>query len=417
MSNAVVDPLDTVFNVEAIRADFPALHQSVHGRPLVYLDNAVTTQKPTCVLEAMNEFYRRNNSNVHRGVHILSARATADFENARETVREFINAKSTREIVFVRGATEAINLVAHSYGGQNIQAGDNIIITAMEHHANIVPWQILCETKGASLRVVPVLDNGELDLVQYQQLFDARTKLVAFIHVSNALGTVNPAKAMVDIAHAAGVPVLIDGAQAVAHQVVDVQDLQCDFYVFSAHKMLGPTGIGVLYAKEDLLNAMPPYQTGGDMISHVSFTSKTTFNELPYKFEAGTPNIAGAIGMAAAIRYLQNIGLVNIAHYEQQLLNYATARINEISGLRIVGTAAHKTSLISMIFDDVHAHDVGTILDHYGVAVRSGHHCAMPLMERFNVPALVRASFSFYNTYNEIDILVEGLNEVKKVFG
>lgn len=415
MNSEIAEPIETI-DVEAIRAEFPALQQRVHDHPLVYLDNAATTQKPSCVIEAMNHFYRHNNANVHRGVHALSERATADFENARETVRQFINANSTREIVFTTGATEAINLVAHSFGALHIKAGDNIIITEMEHHANIVPWQMLCEAKGANLRVVPVLDNGELDLQAYQQLIDAKTKLVAFVHISNVLGTVNPAKKLIEIAHAAGVPVLIDGAQAVAHQVVDVQDLQCDFYVFSSHKMLGPTGIGVLYAKEHWLKAMPPYQTGGEMISQVSFTRKTTFNELPYKFEAGTPNIAGAVGLAAAIRYVQSIGLDKIQRYEQELLHYATKRIQEIPGIRIVGTAAHKASLISMILDDVHAHDVGTILDHYGIAVRSGHHCAMPLIERFKVPALVRASFTFYNLYNEVDVLIDGLNEVKKVF-
>lgn len=414
MSSVIAEP--TQLDLEAIRQEFPVLQQKVHGHRLVYLDNAATTQKPNCVIDAMNDFYRYHNANVHRGVHALSELATADYENARETVRDFIHAKSTREIIFVRGATEAINLVAQSYGGQNIQAGDNIVITEMEHHANIVPWQILCEAKGATLRVVPVLENGELDLQIYQQLLDAKTKLVAFTHVSNVLGTVNPAKKMVEIAHAANVPVLIDGAQAVAHQQVDVQDLQCDFYVISAHKMFGPAGIGVLYAKEELLNAMPPYQTGGEMISQVSFKRKTTFNELPFKFEAGTPNVAGAVGMAAAIRYLQQVGLDKIQHYERQLLNYATERIKEVPGLRIVGNAADKSSLVSMIFADVHAHDVGTILDHYGIAVRSGHHCAMPLIERYNVPALVRASFAFYNLYEEVDILIAGLNEVNKVF-
>ncbi|MDQ2993476.1 MAG: cysteine desulfurase [Pseudomonadota bacterium] len=405
------------FSVEQVRADFPALHQTVHGRPLVYFDNAATMQRPKCVLEAIEHFYTHNNSNVHRGVHALSERATADFENARETVREFINAKSQREIIFVRGATEAINLVAHSFGGRTITAGDNIVITAMEHHANIVPWQMLCASKNATLRVVPVFDNGELDLQAYRDFIDARTKLVAFIHVSNALGTINPAKVLIEMAHSKGAKVLVDGAQAMAHQIVDVQDLQADFYVFSAHKMLGPTGIGVLYAKEALLEAMPPYQTGGEMISQVSFTQPPTFNELPYKFEAGTPNIAGAIGLAAAIHYLQQLGIENIARYEQELLRYATARIREIEGLRIIGKADQKAPVISMVFDDIHAHDAGTILDHQGIAVRAGHHCAMPLMERFNVSATIRASFAFYNTFDEIDAMIDGLNEVKKVFG
>lgn len=415
--NDVLAISENVFDVEKIRQDFPILNQLVNHHPLIYVDNAATMQKPNCVIEAMNQYYRHNNANVHRGVHALSERATADYENAREVVRGFINARSNKEIIFVRGTSEAINLVAHSYGAEHVQAGDNIIITAMEHHANIVPWQMLCEAKGATLRVVPIFDNGELDLDAYQGMIDARTKLVAVIHVSNVLGTINPVKKMIEIAHAAGVPVLIDGAQAVAHQVVDMQELQADFYVFSGHKLCGPTGIGVLYAKETLLREMPPYQTGGEMISQVSFNRPTTFNDLPYKFEAGTPNIAGAVGLAAAIRYLTNLGIENIRHYEQELLDYATQQIQNIDGLKIIGTASHKTSIISMIFDEVHAHDAGTILDQLGIAVRAGHHCAMPLMERLKVPALVRASFAFYNNKREIDSLVLGLHEVKKVFG
>ncbi|MBX9587182.1 MAG: cysteine desulfurase [Gammaproteobacteria bacterium] len=406
----------TDFDIEAIRKDFPLLHQKIHGHPLVYLDNAATSQKPQSVIQIEKDFYETINANIHRGVHTLSDRATQSYENSREKVRQFINAKSVREIVFVRGATEAINLVASSFGQLKITQGDEIIISSLEHHANIVPWQLLCEQKGATLKIIPVFENGELDLLSYENLINPRTKLIALTHVSNAIGTVNPIVDMINTAHRSGVPVLIDGAQAVPHEKIDVQDLDCDFYVFSGHKLYGPTGVGVLYAKESLLNAMPPYQGGGEMIRMVTFTH-STYNDLPYKFEAGTPNIAGVIGLGAAIDYLNALDFSSINKYEQQLLAYATEKLLSFDDLRIIGEAENKAPVISFVLGTIHPHDIGTILDHHGIAVRAGHHCAMPLMERFGLSATVRASFAFYNTFSEIDRLIEGLHEVRRMLG
>ena len=404
------------FDVERIRHDFPILHRTVRGgKPLVYLDNAATTQKPQAMIDRIVRYYAEENSNVHRGVHYLSEVATAAYEDARGTVKRFINARSEKEIVFTRGTTESINLVASSWGRQNVRAGDEVLISAIEHHSNIVPWQLLCDEKGAKLRVVPVSDAGELLLDEYAKLLTKRTKIVAFGHASNALGTINPIRKMIAMAHANGSIVLIDGAQGVPHLTVDVRELDCDFYAFSAHKVYGPTGTGVLYGKEALLDAMPPYQGGGDMILSVSF-EKTTYNALPYKFEAGTPNIAGVIGMATALDYVSSVGLPNIAEHEQDLLSYATAGLQEIEGLRIFGTAAEKASVISFTLEGVHPHDIGTILDQEGIAVRTGHHCAQPLMMRFNVPATGRASFGLYNTREEADALVAGLHKVVEVF-
>ena len=419
MNNPVAEKLATgidSIDVNAIRADFPVLDQNVNGKPLVYLDNAATTQKPRQVIDTLDEYYRRYNSNIHRGVHTLSEKATAAYEAARETVRDFINAPATREIIFVRGATEGINLVAQSYGMTNLKAGDEIIISEMEHHSNIVPWQLLCERTGAVLRVIPINDDGELKLEAYQSLMGPKTKLVSIVHISNALGTINPVKQIVDLAHEHDALVLVDGAQATAHTGIDVQALDCDFYVFSGHKMFGPTGIGVLYGKTDLLNAMPPYQSGGDMIKMVTL-EKTLFNELPYKFEAGTPHIAGVIGMGAAINYIKSLGLDNIAAYEHDLLDYATTAVSDIKGLKLVGTAREKTSILSFTLGNIHAHDIGTILDHEGIAVRAGHHCAMPVMERFGIPATARASFALYNTREEVNTLVKALNKCKEIFG
>jgi cysteine desulfurase / selenocysteine lyase len=398
-----------------IRKDFPILLESVRGKPLVYLDNAATTQKPQVVLDTLVDYYKATNSNVHRGVHLLSERATTSYEGARETVRAFINARETREIVFVRGTTEAINLVAQSYGRPRFQPGDEILITEMEHHSNIVPWQMVCQQTGAVLKVAPVDDRGVLRMAQFQELLGPRTRLVAVTHVSNALGTVNPVKEIIDLAHGKGVPVLIDGAQGVAHQAVDVQALDCDFYAFSGHKLYGPTGIGALYGKAEHLEAMQPWQGGGDMIRYVTF-EKTEYNDIPYKFEAGTPDIAGAIGLAAAIDYVQGIGLDTINRHEQQLLGYATARAAEIPGLRIIGTAPEKAGVLSFVLDGVHPHDIGTILDMEGVAIRTGHHCAMPVMERYDIPATARASFGLYNSLAEVDALLAGLHKVRKWF-
>jgi cysteine desulfurase/selenocysteine lyase len=404
------------FDVARIRQDFPILHQDINGHPLVYLDNAATTQKPRQVIDRIVRYYTEENSNVHRGVHYLSEIATAAYEDARSTVKRFINARSEKEIIFTRGTTEGINLVAASWGRRNVKAGDEVLITAIEHHSNIVPWQLLCEEKGATLRVAPVNDAGELLLDEFAKLLTPRTKIVAFGHASNALGTINPIRKMIAMAHANGSVVLIDGAQGVPHLSVDVRDLDCDFYAFSAHKVYGPTGTGVLYGKEALLDAMPPYQGGGDMILSVSF-EKTTYNALPYKFEAGTPNMAGVIGMATALDYVTAIGLPNIAAHEQDLLGYATSRLEEIDGLRIIGTAAEKASVISFTLEGVHPHDIGTILDQEGIAIRTGHHCAQPLMMRFNVPATGRASFGMYNTREEVDALIAGLQKVIEVFG
>ena len=402
------------FDIELIRRDFPILAQRVNGHPLAYLDNAASSQRPLQVLNAITSYYQHDHANVHRGVHTLSHRATDLYEGARETVRAFINAASVREIIFTRGTTDAINLVASSFG-QQLAPGDEVLITGMEHHSNIVPWQMLCERSGVVLRVAPINDAGELLLDEFTRLLGPRTKLVAVTHVSNALGSVNPVKQIVAAARSLGIPVLLDGAQAIPHQAIDVRDLDCDFYVFSAHKMCGPTGIGVLYGREALLRELPPYQGGGDMILTVSF-SGTTYNELPYRLEAGTPHIAGAIGLAAAINYLNGIGMSNIAAWEAQLLAYATGRLLELPALRIIGTAATKASLVSFNIDGIHPHDLGTVLDQRGVAIRAGHHCAMPVMERFGLPGTARASFAFYNTRGEIDQLVEGLRLAQRMF-
>lgn len=404
------------FDFRSIREDFPILNQLVHGKPLVYLDNAATSQKPTAVIDAMTNYYSTDNSNIHRGVHILSERATQQYEEARVKVQSFINAAQSKEIIFVRGTTEAINLVANSYGRANVKSGDEILITAMEHHSNIVPWQILCEEKGARLRVAPINDDGELIVEDFEKLLNERTKLVSLVHVSNALGTINSVPGIVEIAHHHNVPVMIDGAQAAPHMKIDVQELDCDFYAFSGHKVYGPTGIGALYGKASFLDAMPPFQGGGDMIASVTF-EKTTYNTLPYKFEAGTPNIAGTIGLGAAIDYVNQIGLERIGNYEQELLAYGTGELSQISGLRLIGTAREKAGVLSFILEGIHPHDVGTILDREGIAIRTGHHCAMPVMERFGVAATARASLAFYNTREEIDALVAGIHKVKEVFG
>jgi cysteine desulfurase / selenocysteine lyase len=408
-------PLAEGFDVDKIRADFPILKQKIHGKPLVYLDNGATSQKPQLVIDALNRYYTAENSNIHRGVHFLSEQATAAYEAARHKIKRFINARSEQEIIFVRGTTEAINLVAQSYGRTFLKPGDEIIVSAMEHHSNIVPWQMLCEQTGARLRVIPINHDGELVLDEYRRLLNEKTKLVSVTHVSNALGTIVPVKEMARLAHERQVPVLVDGAQAAPHLKVDVQELDCDFYAFSGHKLFGPTGVGILYGRSELLDAMPPYQGGGDMISLVTF-EKTHYNVLPYKFEAGTPHIAGGIGLGAAIDYLEGLDWKQVAAHEHGLLTYATAALSDIEGLRIIGTAKAKASVVSFVFDHVHAHDVGTILDQEGVAVRAGHHCAMPVMQRFGVPATTRASFALYNTRQEIDILVRGIRRALEVF-
>jgi cysteine desulfurase / selenocysteine lyase len=408
---SVTDPIDVV----RVRADFPILDTLVHGKPLVYLDNAATSQKPRAVIDAIMRYYQGTNANVHRGVHHLSETATQDYEGARKIGQQFINAAHSHEIIFVRGTTEGINLVAQTFGRTCIGAGDEILITAMEHHSNIVPWQILCEEKGAKLRVAPINDSGELLLDEYANLLGPKTKLVAVTHVSNALGTINPLKRMVELAHAHNVPVLVDGAQAVPHIKVDVQALDCDFYTFSGHKVYAPTGIGVLYGKTALLESMPPYQGGGDMISSVTF-ERTTYNKLPYKFEAGTPDIAGVIGLGAALMYVENLGIDNIGAHEHDLLEYATAMLSPIPGVRIIGTAKEKASVVSFVIEGVHPHDIGTILDQQGIAIRTGHHCSQPIMERFGIPATARASFAVYNTRGEIDALVSGIQRVREVF-
>jgi len=408
-------PTVTSLDVSAIRKDFPILAQQVHGKPLVYLDSAATSQKPKCVIEALTRFYLMDNANIHRGVHELSERSTLAYEAARGKVRGFLNAANTREIVFVRGATEGINLVAQTYGRTHVGAGDEIVLSALEHHSNIVPWQMLCEEKKAVLRVIPINDRGEIELDAFEKLLNPRTRLVAVSHVSNALGTINPVREIVQTAHRWNVPVLIDGAQAVPHMKVDVRNLDCDFYVFSGHKVFGPTGIGVLYGRERLLEDMPPWQGGGDMIRSVTF-EKTTYNELPYKFEAGTPDIAGVIGLGAAIDYLDQIGMDAVAAHEHDLLQYGTEALESISGLRLIGTAREKAGVLSFVLDGVHPHDAGTILDREGVAVRTGHHCAQPVMERFGVSSTTRASLAFYNTREDIDALVAGIHKVKEVF-
>ena len=402
-------------DVEWLRAQFPILATEVHGKPLVYLDNAATTQKPRPVIDIESDYYERYNANIHRGVHLLSQQATDAYEGARERVRRFINAESTREIIFVRGTTEAINLVAQSLG-RSFKAGDEILISAMEHHSNIVPWQLLAQQTGAVLRVVPISDAGEFLFNEFERLLGPRTRLVSMLHMSNALGTVLPVRRIVESAHARGVPVLVDGAQAIAHARVDVRALDCDFYAFSGHKIYGPTGIGVLYGKRALLEAMPPYQGGGDMITTVSF-EKSTWAGLPAKFEAGTPNIAGTIGLGAAVDFVEQVGVEAIAAHEARLLEYATARIAEIPGVRLIGTAPEKGGILSFVMDRVHPHDIGTILDFEGVAIRTGHHCAMPVMERYGLPATARASFGLYNTRTEVDTLVTAVHKVKELFG
>ncbi|HEX2667648.1 MAG TPA: cysteine desulfurase [Gammaproteobacteria bacterium] len=410
--------LDTVVGFDPLRwrRDFPILGEKVHGKPLVYLDNAATSQKPRAVIDAISRYYEHHNANVHRGVHTLSELATADYEGAREKVRAFINARSVKEVVYTRGTTEAINLVAQSFLRPKLKPGDEILLTQMEHHSNIVPWQLLAGQTGAVLKVVPITDAGELEPGMFQKLLGERTRIAVFGHVSNALGTVNPVKEMTAQAHDHGVPVLVDGAQAVPHMAVDVGDLDCDFYAFSGHKMFAPTGIGILYGKEALLEAMPPWQGGGEMIRIVRF-GQTTYNDLPHKFEAGTPDIGGAVGLGAAVDYLNQAGMGAIQDYEQGLLTYATDRIGSVQGVRLVGTARHKAGVVSFVMQGIHPHDLGTIVDQEGVAIRTGHHCAMPVMERFSLPATARASLAFYNTREDIDTLAAALDKARGILG
>jgi len=405
----------TILDAARIRQDFPILWQRVHDKPLVYLDNAATTQKPQAVIDRMLRYYHEENANIHRGVHALSVAATDAYDAARERLRRFINAAETREIVFVRGTTEAINLVAATYGRSHVGAGDEVVISEMEHHSNIVPWQMLCEEKGARVRVVPITESGELQLEAYARLLGPRTRLVAVTHVSNALGTINPIEEIVRLAHDRGIPVLVDGAQAVAHMTVDVQAIGCDFYAFSGHKVFGPTGIGVLYGRASLLDAMPPYQGGGDMIRSVTF-ERTLYADIPQKFEAGTPNIAGVVGLDAAIAYLSDVGLDRVTAYEHELLAYGTEALARIEGLRLTGTAQRKAGILSFVIDDIHPHDIGTILDRDGIAIRAGHHCCQPLMARLGVPATARASLACYNTREDIDALVGSIRTAKAVF-
>jgi cysteine desulfurase / selenocysteine lyase len=406
----------TSFPIELIRADFPILQEKIRNKPLVYLDNAASCQKPNAVIDSISNFYRHDYANIHRGVHTLSVRATDKFELAREKVRGFINAASTKEIIFVRGATEAVNLIAQTFGKTKIKAGDEIVITAMEHHSNIVPWQMLCEETGAVLKVAPMNVQGELIYPEFEALLNAKTKLVAVVHMSNALGTINPVKQMIAAAHLKNIPVMLDGAQAIPHMPVDVRDLDCDFYVFSGHKLYGPSGIGVMYGKQALLEAMPAYQGGGDMIKTVSF-EKSTYAGLPHKFEAGTPGIADVVGLGAAIDYLNEIGMASIAAYEAELLVYATQQAKQIKGLKIIGEAEEKGAILSFVLDKIHPHDIGTMLDSLGIAIRAGHHCAMPVMDFYGVPATARASFAMYNTKEEIDVLMQGITSLIEVFG
>jgi cysteine desulfurase/selenocysteine lyase len=402
-------------NVQKIREDFPNLHIRVRGKPLVYLDNAATTFKPLSVIQVMEEYYSRGTSNIHRGVHYLSEKATAAYETAREKVRNFLNASSSEEIIFTRGTTEAINLLAHSFAKQYCKEGDEIIISTMEHHSNIVPWQIVCQERGCQLKVIPIDGKGELVLDEFDDLLSEKTRLVAVVYASNSLGTVNPVKEIIEKAHARRIPVLLDAAQAVDHLLMDVQALDCDFLAFSGHKIYGPTGIGVLYGKAAWLERLPPYQGGGDMIASVTF-AKTTYNHLPYKFEAGTPHVAGGIGLGAAVDYIQSLGFENVAEYKKELLDYATTALLRVDDLRIIGTARHKTSIVSFILPHIHAHDLGTLVDEEGVAIRTGHHCTMPVMQHFGVAATARASFTFYNTKEEIDILAAAIEKAKAVF-
>lgn len=405
-----------IYDVNRIREDFPILSKKVHDKDLVYLDNAATTQKPIYVIDKVNKYYTTMNANIHRGVHALSQEATEAFESARIQIKQFINALGKNQVIFTRGTTEAINLVASSYGRKNIKEGDEIIISHMEHHSNIVPWQLLCKEKNAKLRVIPINDNGELIYEEFEKMINKKTKFISIVYVSNSLGTINPIKKTIKYAHQFNIPVFVDAAQAVNHIKVDVQDLDCDFLAFSGHKIYGPTGIGALYGKVELLELMPPYQGGGDMISKVTF-EETTYNELPHKFEAGTPDIAGAIGLGAAIEYVNKVGIQNIKEHEHSLLEYATNKIAEVPGLRIIGTAKEKTSVLSFVLENIHPHDIGTFLDFEGVAIRTGHHCTQPLMQRFNIPATSRASFGMYNTKEEVDVLVSGLKKIIEVFG
>lgn len=416
MENLFIDIVEKkVFEVEKIRTDFPILSRLIHGKKLVYFDNAATTQKPNQVIETIQNYYTNLNSNIHRGVHYLSEAATKEYECVRKIIQNFINAKHLEEIIYTRGTTESINLVASSYGYSNFKEGDEILISAMEHHSNIVPWQIICQRTGAKLKVIPMNDNGEIILEEFDKLLNEKTKFVSIVQVSNSLGTINPVKYIIDKAHKFNIPVLVDAAQSIQHLKIDVQELDCDFLAFSGHKIYGPTGIGILYGKKKHLIEMPPYQGGGDMIMSVSF-EKTIYNELPYKFEAGTPNIAGVIGLGVAIRYVNNIGIEVIENYEKELLDYATNLLSEMPDLKIIGTAENKASVISFIINNAHPHDVGTILDRDGIAIRTGHHCTEPVMRRFNIPATSRASFSFYNTFEEIDVLAKSLKKVINLF-
>ena len=403
------------FDVEKIRNDFPILKQKVHGKPLVYFDNAATTQKPQAVIDSLTNYYSTINSNIHRGVHTLSEAATQAFEDSRKKIQKYINAKSEKEIIFTRGTTEAINLVAHSYGRSHLNEGDEIIISTMEHHSNIVPWQLLASEKKLNLKVIPITDEGEIVFEEYEKLISEKTKLISVVYVSNSLGTINPVEKIIQTAHEKNIPVLIDAAQAVSHFPIDVQKLDCDFLAFSGHKLYGPTGIGALYGKQSLLESMPPFMGGGDMISKVTF-EKTTFNDLPYKFEAGTSNIADAIGLGAAIDYVQNIGLDNIYQYEKDILDYATTEISKLDKVKIIGTSKNKSGVISFILEDVHPHDVGTFIDFEGIAIRTGHHCTQPVMKRYNIPATSRASFALYNTKEEVDLFIQALKKVSEAF-
>lgn len=415
MSEVIIKPTKNFVDITMVRNHFPLLQEKIHDQTLIYLDNAATTQKPFHVLDAMTNYYEHTNANIHRGVHTLSVRATDQFEQARQLVQQFIHAQYPHEIIFTHGTTESINLIAHSFVQSQLQADDEIILSMMEHHSNIVPWQLNGDKVGARIKVIPINDNGELDVDAFRKLLNKKTKMVALTHVSNAIGTINPISEIIQIAHEHDIPVLIDGAQAVPHQRVNVQQLDCDFYVFSGHKMYGPTGIGVLYGKTKWLEKLPPYQGGGDMISEVSF-EKTRYNKLPHKFEAGTPNIAGAIGLGAAIRYLNSIGMDAIENYEKMLLSYATKLLNEIDDLQIIGSAKEKAAVISFVLDNIHPHDIGTVLDHEGIAIRAGHHCAMPLMTRYNIPATARISLGIYNTVQEIDALVAALSRLQRLF-
>lgn len=414
MSNPAKNITKQEFDVEKYRKDFPALHQEVHGKTLVYLDNAATTQKPQNVIDAISHYYENDNANVHRGVHTLSGRATDAYEGAREKIAKHINARSTKEIIFTKGATEALNLLAYSFGEYSIQAGDEIIVSGMEHHSNLVPWQLLCERKNATLKIIPFNQNGELQLAELDKLISDKTRLISVVHTSNALGTINPVEDIIRIAHNNNIPVAIDGSQALPHMCVDMQALDADFFIFTGHKMFGPTGVGVLYGKEAWLNKLPPYQGGGDMIRTVSYTH-SEYNDLPYKFEAGTPNIAGVIGLGAAVDYLQAVGMSNIADYETQLLDYALEQARQFPGLRLIGDARKRAAVLSFVIEGVHPHDIGTIVDFEGVAIRTGHHCAMPVMNYFDVPATARASFAFYNTFSEVDALFAALEKTKNI--